>query len=753
MKKISLMIVFTAMVLSLIAQSPNAFKYQAIARNINGEVIGNKQVSMRISILQGSTSGTSVYVEKFNKQTSKFGLIEIEIGNGNILSGSFSLIDWSAGPYFVKVDMDENGGSSYAEMGISQLLSVPFSLYAAKAGNGFSGNYADLSNKPELVTVATTGNYSDLMNLPVLSSVALSGKYADLLEQPVLFTGKYADLTDKPSLFSGSYLDLTNLPAFSAVATSGNYSDLTNKPVLFSGNYSDLTNKPSLFSGSYLDLTNLPAFSAVATSGNYSDLMNKPVLFSGNYSDLTNKPILFSGIYSDLTNKPVLFSGDYADLTDAPVLSLVATSGIYSDLKNKPVLSTVATSGNYSDLLNKPSLFSGSWNDLTNKPALSLVASSGNYSDLLNKPGLATVAISGSYSDLLNKPDFSNFDDNKNDDVLLSGSQVISGVKTFSSSINANGGINGNNKTISNVASPVNSKDVATKAYIDSMILRFGDINKLLDGGYTVQQLIASGQSLSALLNAGVTVTSLISAGVSLNDLNSAGVGVGLLRQNGVSETSLQTAGLIGTVNDVNGNTYQWVKIGTQTWMAENLKTVNYADNTPITEGKADTNVSYTAKYWFNYNDDAANKSIYGLLYTWAAAVKGNTGSLTIPSGLQGVCPNGWHMPSDGEWTLLYNFISTHGYSGNEGTTLKSTSGWNGGNGSDVFGFKALPAGFRLYSGTYSDLGNAGNFWSATTYDLNTNNGLRRYLLNSSIIINKDDYGKRNGFSIRCVKN
>ena len=103
---------------------------------------------------------------------------------------------------------------------------MPYALYAEKAGNGFSGSYTALTDKPALFS----GNYADLVAKPTLATVATSGSYADLTGKPALFTGVYADLTSKPTLFSCVYADLTSKPVFATIATSGSYADLTNKP-------------------------------------------------------------------------------------------------------------------------------------------------------------------------------------------------------------------------------------------------------------------------------------------------------------------------------------------------------------------------------------------------------------------------------------------------------------------------------------------------------------------------------------------
>jgi hypothetical protein len=118
-----------------IAQAPNKISYQAVIRNSNNTVVSNHAVRMRISILQGTATGSSVYTETQSPTTNANGLIAIEIGTGTIVSGSFANIDWANGPYFVKTETDPYGGSNYTLTGTSQLLSVPYALYAKTAGN------------------------------------------------------------------------------------------------------------------------------------------------------------------------------------------------------------------------------------------------------------------------------------------------------------------------------------------------------------------------------------------------------------------------------------------------------------------------------------------------------------------------------------------------------------------------------------------------------------------------------------------
>jgi uncharacterized protein (TIGR02145 family) len=112
------------------AQIPQSFSYQAIARDASGNGIANQNIGLRISILQGSITGTSVYTETHVAPTDANGILNLAIGAGTPAAGTFAGIDWSTGTYFVKVEMDITGGNNYVLMGASQLLSVPYALYA-----------------------------------------------------------------------------------------------------------------------------------------------------------------------------------------------------------------------------------------------------------------------------------------------------------------------------------------------------------------------------------------------------------------------------------------------------------------------------------------------------------------------------------------------------------------------------------------------------------------------------------------------
>lgn len=136
MKNILFVILFLASFIQINqAQSPNSFSYQAIVRDAGGSTINNQTVAFRISILQTTATGSAVYSESHSASTNNFGLVNLEIGGGTLISGDFSTIDWGSDDYFVQIELDAAGGNNYTTMGTSQLLSVPFAMYAKNSGD------------------------------------------------------------------------------------------------------------------------------------------------------------------------------------------------------------------------------------------------------------------------------------------------------------------------------------------------------------------------------------------------------------------------------------------------------------------------------------------------------------------------------------------------------------------------------------------------------------------------------------------
>lgn len=147
MKK-KILLAFASVVISVIAsaQAPQKMSFQAVIRDASNNLIAGSPVGMRISIIQGSPSGTVVYSEAQTPTTNANGLVSIEIGTGSVISGSFASIGWGLGPYFIKTETDPTGGSSYSISGTQQLMSVPYALYAENSGSSIAGPQGPTGN-------------------------------------------------------------------------------------------------------------------------------------------------------------------------------------------------------------------------------------------------------------------------------------------------------------------------------------------------------------------------------------------------------------------------------------------------------------------------------------------------------------------------------------------------------------------------------------------------------------------------------
>ncbi len=187
-------------------------------------------------------------------------------------------------------------------------------------------------------------------------------------------------------------------------------------------------------------------------------------------------------------------------------------------------------------------------------------------------------------------------------------------------------------------------------------------------------------------------------------------------------------------VEDIDGNDYNTVTIGMQTWMAQNLRTTKYNDGTPIaliTDNTAWIELTSPAYCWYN-NDSVTNSNHYGALYNWYTVSTGN------------LCPAGWHVPDDSEWTTLIDYLD-----GNDLAGLKLKAPDFGGN--NQSGFFALPGGSRYYgNGSFYSVDLSGLWWSSSEYS--SSDAWYRSMVFNSSSVNRNYDNKNFGISMRCIK-
>jgi uncharacterized protein (TIGR02145 family) len=210
-------------------------------------------------------------------------------------------------------------------------------------------------------------------------------------------------------------------------------------------------------------------------------------------------------------------------------------------------------------------------------------------------------------------------------------------------------------------------------------------------------------------------------------------------------------------VKDIDNNRYDIITIGTQTWMSENLKTTKYSDGTVIpliTDGIAwgDSSTNGAPGYcWYNAPNESTNLIAYGALYNWYAIDP-------LSNGNKNVCPTGWHVPTDGEWDILRDHLdpAANGNTNIAGVKMKEAglAHWFTPNtgATNESGFAGLPGGFRsaFFAGIFYFIGNFGYWWSSTEF--NTSNAWSRNLDYNNGNVDRDNYSKGSGFSVRCLR-
>ena len=807
MKKIYLIIAAIMLsITALMAQSPEKFSYQAVVRDAAGHLISNGTVNVRISILQSSPLGDNVvYLESHTVTTNLNGLLTLEIGGGNSIEGSFSDIDWANGPFFLKTEIDPDGNGTYAISSEQQLMSVPYALYAKKSENGFSGNIADYFNSSNLQDIVDILSDAGLATEDAFQVLSISN---DTL---FLTNGGFVVL---PAGFSGDYNELTNKPNLAAVATSGSYNDLTDKPTLFSGNYNDLTNKPTLFSGNYNDLTNKPTIPAaqvnsdwnatsgismilnkpnlanVATSGSYNDLTNKPTLFSGNYNDLTNKPTIpaaqvnsdwnaTSGVAKILNKPTILSANDVQGMINnaiAPLQqkidsleSVVAT--YHAPITIKTILggdrnSTMVTS-RFSEETNMSAItsFGLCWSTSPNP-----TTSNSHVAGVLEEGDEESGAYSRQYTCTMSSLTFGTLYYIRAYYVTAAGT-FYSPQRTFTPSNYAVPTSGSKSITITGDAwiydyagafesyknnwdgtlvinSGVTGKKVqidqgtySTEAYYDSL--------SVYCGTQWLAQFSGTNGSITNPIQGSNGVTSLTLK--FRTDGSNTNIGFAV-------HVTLVDAPCKGTtsVTDYDLNHYPTIEIGTQCWMKTNLKCTHYAN------GNAISSTTSSASYYPGWDTTA----VIGYYYNWAAAMKNTSSSSSTPSGVQGICPNGWHLPSNGEWTQLFNYLKGQSiyWSNNTSTYIAKAmaypSYWTASNtnytpGKDAStnnksGFGAVPTGCSEY-GDVTGFNIYAYFWSST--QSSSTNAYACTLSYNTPTVSTTAQAKTKALPVRCVKN
>lgn len=186
-------VVLLAFVFQVEAQAPASFSYQAVVRDLSNNPIANTTLGVQITILRGSAAGSNVFRETHNPVTNSAGLVSLEIGMGTILNGDLNALDWNNGPYFIEQAIDPNGGTNYTITSTTQLLSVPYALFARSANRAATAGVADVANS---LSASASGGFG----VPVGTILPFAGAASSVPSGWLLCDGASYDLNQYPAL-------------------------------------------------------------------------------------------------------------------------------------------------------------------------------------------------------------------------------------------------------------------------------------------------------------------------------------------------------------------------------------------------------------------------------------------------------------------------------------------------------------------------------------------------------------------------
>lgn len=688
MKKTTYIIILIFITLNISAQIPAKIKFQAIARDVNGQPMINQQVSLKIKIRTDYMDGSIVYSESHDITSNLSGIIYLNIGEGVGVSGNLMTIDWIGSNHFIEVII--NGTS----IGITQIMAVPFAMHAELAEEVDDIDYENVTNKPDIP--------SDMSQLTDFTNKIFSGDYTQLRNIPA-FSGSYNDLFNTPEIITS----FSNLTDETGVLEKIDFYSLNNRPTFPSNSYLALINKPDIKTkiSQFTDADNK------VFSGKYEDLINKPYIFSGKYIDLTNKPLIPTQIseftdvneklknvkFADINPTVDIFDGNFYNLTD---LNLPADIKDFTDNNN------LIFDGDYNNLIEKP-FISKDYTHLTGKPTIPY-----DIKDLTDNSNLLTNL---KYENLNGAPSELTKLSQLTDDLIFirieGDGSTTNELQNIKQVLNRGASASGNR--IVDLKDPANNSDIATKLYIDALEARYNALKKRVDNFF-------AGTGVEAMVNQGKTIQEIKNMGLTIDKS-------------------------VGSSKNQENNSFEWIGIGDQIWTKKNIDVKIFSDdsNTSIPKGPDtppgnDLSGETPQTYWFEYNN-ANNEEALGLLYTW-----------NVITDSKNVCPKGWRVPTETDWNQLITFIEGQPNGNPAGKALKANEMWITTNGLDIAQLRVIPSGIRNANGTFEGAdGKQTRVWLNTE---ESGNGKYEEFKHTNDNIVSGTAHKNDAYSVRCIK-
>ena len=646
---------------------------QNFRRQIIFKILKNEKISVRITLLKDSTSGETVYQEKHEPSTDTNGLFTIQIGASKLYAGDFSKIDWSTGIYYILSEIDLKGGSNYSIRGTSQLLSVPYALYAGNAAKGEKGDKGDTGLPGNDGKSGPQGDKGDKGDAGLTGNDGKSGPQGDKGDKGNTGIagndGKQGPQGDK-----GDKGDTGLTGNDGKQGPQGDKGDKGDTGV--AGNDGK--------QGAQGDKGDKGDTGAPGNDGQTGPQGEK-----GDKGD-TGAP------GNDGKQGP---QGDKGDKGDTGIAGNNGQDGAQGDKGDK---GDTGASGNDGK--------TGAQGEKGDKGDTGLPGNNGQDGPQGDKGDKGDTGIAGNNGQ--------------------TGAQGEKGDK-------GDTGIAGNDGQ-TGLKGEKGDKGDAGPAGNDGKQGAQGDKGDKGDG-------FKSGTTKNQLLFWDGTEWSLIPPGTHGQTLT---VCDGVLTWTSDGECPQKTTPISGygpNITDVEGNSYKTVYIGTQQWMAENLKTSKYNDGSSIpnvTDNTEWSNLSTGA--WCNYENSDSLGRIYGKLYNWYAVSATSNGN-------KNVCPSGWHAPTDAEWTVLTDYLGGANVAGGkmkDDIFINWVSPNIGANNNSLF--KGIPAGNRFMDGNFNYVGRFICWW--TLSEAAADASWSRILYNNNITTDRGYSNKNLGFSIRCLK-
>jgi len=742
------------MLLSIVMIKTNAqtgLNFQGVARTSNNVILASQAITIKLSILQGSATGTADYTETRRVTTNAQGLFTAVIGDTGAIStlGNFTTINWKNSPKFLKIEMDAAAGTNFITMGTTQFQYVAYAQFAKSVdaenivgivpvtlgGTGVNS----LTGLKTALTLNNVNNTSDLSKpISTLTQTALD------LKLNAADTSKYTKQTYTDSALL-TKLSITENAASATTATTAGIASTATK-LATARNINGVA-----FDGSG-DIT------VIVDAGTLTGTSLKSTISS---SSLTSVGTITSGIWSGTT---ITTNKGGTGLTETGTSGQLLTSTGTGTLTWTTPLSTsnfvpysgatgIVNLGSYDLTVNSLTVGKGSGNQTHN-------TANGVQSLLRNTTGQGNTAIG--YNTLF-----------RNTTGL-----VNTATGAFALYINTTGQANtaaGVSALSSNTVGSYNTADGYFSLYSNTVGLSNTAVGqRSLFNNLTGSSNTAIGDGALNLNAYGNHNTAIgYGANVNVNNLeNATAIGDGAIvstsntmQLGNTNVTNVNTSGTItaggvtypnidGTSGQIltstGAGTLTWttpvflptIVIGTQQWMRENLDVMTYR-NGDIIPQVTDPSAwaALTTGAWCWYNNDPLNGANYGKLYNWYA--------VNDPRGL---APQGWHIPTYSEWATLSTLLGGDAAAGGKmktiGITIWSTPNTSATNES---GFSGLPGGTRSNYGTFYDLGSDGYWWSATEEFYTTNAWYRGLYYNYSVL-GMVSLSKKIGFSVRCLR-